>query len=450
MRTKPGGVDATVLTGAFGGGGHARAAGATVALPVAEARPRGPRRGGAAGRRGRAADVAPRSARAWTASSSSPSRPGRPRTTSSRWSAGWRRRRVGHGGTLDPFASGVLPLFLGRDAARRVPPRRRKRYRATICFGATSTTDDLDGELTPVAGRRRRGRPSRRRSPAFRGPIAQRPPAYSAIKVGGRRAYAMARAGETVELAPRDGRDPRARPRRVGRQRPRAARSRSSMSTCSAGTYVRRSPATSARPRRRGLPRRAGADRERAVRARRSASPRRRSAPPPPTGRPRLPPLLLPIDAGLERFAVAVAWPSGEVARSARGQFVRRAGRAGAARPRRRPLRLVDGAGAARGDRPARRHGGSRRTRCWSTPPAPSRRRRRRRWRSSPGVERLRAPSDGPVVRRSSASSTGCTAATPTCSRPRRARPRARRPAGGDHVRPPPGRGPDRARRRRC
>ena len=62
-------------------------------------------------------------------------------------------KRVGHGGTLDPFASGVLPVFLGH--ATRVVEYHlgdRKAYRATICFGASSTTDDLEGELTPASG----------------------------------------------------------------------------------------------------------------------------------------------------------------------------------------------------------------------------------------------------------------------------------------------------------
>ena len=81
----------------------------------------------------------------------------------------------------------------------------RKAYRATVCFGASSTTDDLEGELTPAPD----GRPRRRETveaalPDLTGTISQRPPAYSAIKVGGRRAYAMARAGETVELAERE------------------------------------------------------------------------------------------------------------------------------------------------------------------------------------------------------------------------------------------------------
>jgi tRNA pseudouridine55 synthase len=114
-------------------------------------------------------------------------------------------KRVGHGGTLDPFASGVLPLFLGR-ATRLVEYHLgdRKRYRATVCFGASSTTDDLEGEQTPAAG----PPPDRRRVETalatFLGTISQRPPAYSALKVAGRRAYAMARAGESVELANRE------------------------------------------------------------------------------------------------------------------------------------------------------------------------------------------------------------------------------------------------------
>ena len=148
-------------------------------------------------------------------------------------------KRVGHGGTLDPFASGVLPVFLGHGT--RVVEYHlgdRKAYRATICFGAASTTDDLEGELTPADG----PAPTREAVEAalagFTGTISQRPPAYSAIKVAGRRAYAMARAGEAVELAPRevtihsldlvswDDADP---------DRPIAVVD----VTCSAGTYIR-------------------------------------------------------------------------------------------------------------------------------------------------------------------------------------------------------------------
>jgi tRNA pseudouridine55 synthase len=148
-------------------------------------------------------------------------------------------RRVGHGGTLDPFASGVLPLFLGR-ATRMVEYHAgdRKAYRATVCFGASSTTDDLEGELTPADGLAPTREAVLAAIPSFLGPISQRPPAYSAIKLAGRRAYAMARAGETPQLAERDvtidrmelddwdGRDP-ARPIAIVDV------------ACSAGTYVR-------------------------------------------------------------------------------------------------------------------------------------------------------------------------------------------------------------------
>jgi tRNA pseudouridine55 synthase len=78
-----------------------------------------------------------------------------------------------------------------------------KSYRATVCFGATSTTDDLEGELVPAEG----PAPDRETVVAalagFRGAIVQMPPAYSALKVGGRRAYALARAGETPALSSR-------------------------------------------------------------------------------------------------------------------------------------------------------------------------------------------------------------------------------------------------------
>ena len=114
-------------------------------------------------------------------------------------------KRVGHGGTLDPFASGVLPVFLGR--ATRVVEFHladRKAYRATICFGASSSTDDLEGEMTPMDPPVPDRETVEHALAGFIGTITQRPPAYSAIKVGGRRAYAMARAGQTVELKERD------------------------------------------------------------------------------------------------------------------------------------------------------------------------------------------------------------------------------------------------------
>jgi tRNA pseudouridine55 synthase len=97
-------------------------------------------------------------------------------------------KRVGHGGTLDPFARGVLPVFLGR--ATRVVEYHlgdRKQYRATVCFGAGSTTDDLEGELTSAPGPALDRAAVETALGGFRGPIVQVPPAYSAIKVAGRR-----------------------------------------------------------------------------------------------------------------------------------------------------------------------------------------------------------------------------------------------------------------------
>ena len=129
-------------------------------------------------------------------------------------------KRVGHGGTLDPFAAGVLPVFLGHGT--RVVEYHlgdRKAYRATICFGASSATDDLEGELTPAP---EGTAPSRETVETaltdLTGTISQRPPAYSAIKVGGRRAYAMARAGDGPAADAGDH-HPLTRSRVVGRLR---------------------------------------------------------------------------------------------------------------------------------------------------------------------------------------------------------------------------------------
>ena len=113
-------------------------------------------------------------------------------------------RRVGHGGTLDPFAMGVLPVFIGR-ATRMVEYHLadEKAYRASVVFGARSSTDDLDGEMAPVEG----PAPSRDAVEAalagFRGEIEQVPPDHSAVHVGGKRAYEVARSGDKPELKSR-------------------------------------------------------------------------------------------------------------------------------------------------------------------------------------------------------------------------------------------------------
>ena len=119
--------------------------------------------------------------------------------------AGWGKLKIGHGGTLDPLASGVLPIALGE--ATKLTGRlldATKAYRFTIAFGTATATDDAEGAVTATSD----VRPSRAAIeavlPSFTGPIVQTPPAYSALKVDGQRAYALARAGEAVELAPRE------------------------------------------------------------------------------------------------------------------------------------------------------------------------------------------------------------------------------------------------------
>lgn len=113
-------------------------------------------------------------------------------------------RRVGHGGTLDPFAMGVLPVFIGR-ATRMVDYHRgdSKAYRASVVFGASSTTDDIDGEMTPSEVSPPDRETVAAALEAFRGEIEQVPPDHSAVHVGGKRAYELARGGEKPALAAR-------------------------------------------------------------------------------------------------------------------------------------------------------------------------------------------------------------------------------------------------------
>ena len=115
------------------------------------------------------------------------------------------QRRVGHGGTLDPPATGVLVLALGR-ATRLLPflPTEPKRYLATVAFGAETDTLDAAGTVTATADAAAVDEPSLRAAlAAFVGPQEQVPPMVSAVKVAGERLYAKARRGEQVERAPR-------------------------------------------------------------------------------------------------------------------------------------------------------------------------------------------------------------------------------------------------------
>lgn len=113
-------------------------------------------------------------------------------------------QKAGHGGTLDPLATGLLPIALG-EATKTVSwvMDGAKRYRFTAAWGAARETDDREGAVTATSDERPGEAAIRAALPAFTGTIEQRPPAYSAIKVDGKRAYDLARNDEAVELAPR-------------------------------------------------------------------------------------------------------------------------------------------------------------------------------------------------------------------------------------------------------
>lgn len=115
-----------------------------------------------------------------------------------------RRVKVGHCGTLDPFATGLLILVSGRNTRRAGEfSGLDKVYQATIRLGARSTTGDPEGEITESHSRPPSLEHIREVLSQFTGQIQQVPPSYSAIKVNGRRAYQLARAGKPVVLSPR-------------------------------------------------------------------------------------------------------------------------------------------------------------------------------------------------------------------------------------------------------
>jgi tRNA pseudouridine55 synthase len=113
-------------------------------------------------------------------------------------------RKVGHGGTLDPLATGVLPIALG-EATKTVAyvMDGQKDYRFTMRLGEARTTDDAEGEVVATSEARPETAAIEAVMPVFVGAILQVPPRFAALKVGGERAYDLARRGETVELAAR-------------------------------------------------------------------------------------------------------------------------------------------------------------------------------------------------------------------------------------------------------
>lgn len=143
--------------------------------------------------------------------------------------------KAGHAGTLDPLATGILPVALG-EATKTVSyvQDSAKTYRFTIRWGEERDTDDAEGQVTRTAGARPARATILAALAAFTGSIEQVPPAYSAVKVAGERAYKLARQGEVAELAPRVV--------RIDRfsllDQPDADRARFEVD-CGKGTYVR-------------------------------------------------------------------------------------------------------------------------------------------------------------------------------------------------------------------
>src|SRR5690242_1822531 len=143
-------------------------------------------------------------------------------------------RKAGHAGTLDPMATGILAIALG-EATKTVPfaMEAEKTYRFTATWGEGRDSDDAEGRVTGISDLR----PSREAIlamlPRFTGVLSQVPPAYSAVRVGGERAYDLARDGETVTLEPREVEVFEARLLNAVQD------SAEFEITCSKGTYVR-------------------------------------------------------------------------------------------------------------------------------------------------------------------------------------------------------------------
>ncbi|MEB2845091.1 tRNA pseudouridine(55) synthase TruB [Rhizobiales bacterium RZME27] len=114
-------------------------------------------------------------------------------------------QKAGHAGTLDPLASGMLPIALG-DATKTVPyvMDGRKIYEFTVTWGEQRSTDDLEGEVIESSDKRPAEQDIRDILPNYTGVISQIPPQFSAIKIAGERAYDLARGGEVVEIPSRE------------------------------------------------------------------------------------------------------------------------------------------------------------------------------------------------------------------------------------------------------
>ena len=112
-------------------------------------------------------------------------------------------RQIGHTGTLDPFATGVLPICIGKSTRLIEYLDDDKEYLATVQFGKNTTTYDLEGEITATFDKKVTEEDVKNALKAFEGEISQIPPIYSAIKVNGKKLYDYARQGQDIEIKPR-------------------------------------------------------------------------------------------------------------------------------------------------------------------------------------------------------------------------------------------------------
>lgn len=112
-------------------------------------------------------------------------------------------RQIGHTGTLDPFATGVLPICIGKATRLIEYLDDDKEYLATVQFGKNTTTYDLEGEITATFDKKVTEEDVKNTLKAFEGEISQIPPIYSAIKVNGKKLYDYARQGQDIEIKPR-------------------------------------------------------------------------------------------------------------------------------------------------------------------------------------------------------------------------------------------------------
>jgi len=113
--------------------------------------------------------------------------------------------KVGHTGTLDPFATGLMILVIGKECKNAgTYTKLDKVYEATVRLGQTSTTGDPEGEVTDVSANQPSMAEIKKVTERFTGEILQRPPIFSAIKINGERAYKLARNGEEIEIPERN------------------------------------------------------------------------------------------------------------------------------------------------------------------------------------------------------------------------------------------------------